>query len=108
MAPKTERTLAGLEEGISEAMDALTSLEKSTRELEEMGFAPVDASKVPLKEGDKVKVSERYLKKYLEVYPASLLDSLQVKKALIPDSTEVLVGNSKAQFLISRRQLERK
>lgn len=108
MAPKVEKTLAGLESGISEAMETLEILEGTTRELDEMGFAPLDASKVPFKEGDRVKVAERYMKKYLEAYSASSLESLVVKKAEISDSIEVLVGNSRGQFLISRRQLERR
>ena len=99
-----------LDEALSYAVDAgkmVGSAISALGRLEKSGFVPARRSSVVTFESDdQVKISDKYKTKYLEVYPASVLDGLVVSKVL--PTGEIAVKHAKTAFIVPKSHLGRR
>lgn len=78
-----------------------------TKELFDTRWVPPGKAPVILSVGDDVLVAKRYRKKYLEVYPAHIIENLVVAKILETGEIAVRSGEG-GQFIVSKSHLRKK
>jgi hypothetical protein len=92
--------VVGTSDMLSEAMSALSVLEKS-------GFVPAKRSSVlTFKADDEVQIIEKYREKYLEVYTPEIIGALVVAKML--PSGEIAVKHGKTALIVPKSHLGRR
>jgi len=100
------RLLEALARVRSSEADLSQALSK-TKELFETRWVPPGKAPIVLCVGDDVMVAKRYRSKYLQVYPAHVIENLVITKIL--DSGEIAVrGGQETQFIVAKSHLRRK
>lgn len=68
---------------------------------------PKKSTTVTFGEGEEVRINEKYREKYLQIYPAAVIDALIVAKCL--ESGEIAVRHgSQSPFIVAKSHIEKK
>lgn len=97
--------------GLAQARNAVAGLDAAlahtTKLFEEKWTPPKKSTVVTYAEGEDVRITEKYQKKYLQIYPLTTIDNLVVAKCLPTGEIAVRHGGQ-SPFIVAKSHIEKR